>query len=114
MVVTLSGIVASNSVEQKLFVIHWNAQANTDIDIPNILTGSELTTEIGKNDVFGIFGISQPHNSMPWDEFKQALETHHPRHSAFIVDAIENAVRSGFDSGPVDNEQFLLSPNDKL
>jgi hypothetical protein len=111
---SLSGVVARSSIEQRLFTIHWDPTNGGSPEEPAFLEGAELTTEKDAANAFPIFGIGEGERSVTWPDFKSRLNRDHPTHSPFIINAFQNAIRSGFSSGPVDNEQFFLSPEKKL
>jgi TIR domain len=108
----LAAVVASSSIEQKLFEIKWSATAGSQLSKGNVLADAELNAS--NSDVFRLFGIEQDKTSMSWGEFHNLLDERYPRHSAFILNALDEAARSGLSSGPVDNEQFFISPDQKM
>jgi hypothetical protein len=108
----LAAVVASSSIEQKLFEIKWLPTAGSRLGKDNVLANAELYAS--NSDVFRVFGIEQDQTSMSWTEFQRLLVEYYPRHSSFILNALEEAARSGLRSGPVDNEQFFVSPDQKM
>ncbi len=107
-----SSLVANSSVEQLLIELRWDSVSGPKKGTQNVLPGSELIAS--RSDAFRIFGINQSGTNMSWDKFCTGLKAGSSRHSSFILNAIEDAARSALSAGPVDNEQFFVSPDGNM
>lgn len=107
----LSSVVSNSSIEQQLLVIRWPAAAAKQ-ESEDILAGTRLDAE--DEAVFSLFVSDYNKNSIQYDEFRRKLLDKRYEHGAFALSAIEEAARTALRAGPVDNEQFFLSPKDEL
>jgi TIR domain len=136
----LSSRVASRSIEQNFLQLIWKKKKDSDeerkgdanikrgddahkaakhptgaevesVDGDDIMAGCELKFEKpGTSEVLGITAKT----SMRWEKFIEFLNKEQPSEAPFILNALRDAVVSGFSAGPVDNEQFFLSPSRSL
>ncbi len=107
----LSSVVSNSSIEQKLLVIRW-PPSSTKQDSEIILAGTRLDTP--DETVFSLFISDYSKNTIQYEEFRTRLLDKRYVHGAFALSAIEEATRTALRVGPVDNEQFFLSPNGAL
>jgi hypothetical protein len=136
----LSSRVASRSIEQNFLQLIWKKKKDSDVetngdadvergndaqkaarhgtgaevesvDGDDIMAGCELKFEKpGTTEVLGITAKA----SIRWEKFIEILNKEQPSEAPFIVNALRDAAVSGFSAGPVDNEQFFLSPSGSL
>ena len=108
----LSRLIETSSIEQKLITIKWRRGGKHLASQAEVLTGSEFVVpNSASSDVFSIFGLPSDILSMSWEEFKAGLADSYMRDAQYIFNSFDNAVRSAINTGPVDNEQFFLSPS---
>lgn len=108
----LSRVVERSSVQQKLITLRWSA---SEIDETNVMSGSKLLVKEGHDeDLAELFGIPDRFTSISWHKFGIAIRKHFSSDADFICGAIANAVASALRPGPIDNEQFFLTPSKQM
>lgn len=105
----LSSLVKSESIEQVLLQIRWPPGWRRSASL-DYLAGAKLSSEMGK--AFDVFGLNNINQEVTWEHFCSQLEVRdlaRPE-ATFIKESIQRSVRSGLNPGPVDNDQFFMSP----
>ncbi|HMM91134.1 hypothetical protein [Bradyrhizobium sp.] len=101
----LSSVVARHNIEQHF--IHFEWDKTCPVPAQEVCDETKLTS--GNTKVYEIFGVLPFGKKASWKTFKDELCRKHPKNAPFVTEAIESAIKSAFDEGPVDNDQIFLS-----
>jgi hypothetical protein len=112
LVKALSSVVSNSSIEQRLLVIRWPSLNTRHDNSEDILATTRLTAQ--DETVLSLFVPDYTSNTIQYEEFKTRLLDKRYAHGAFALSAIEEAARTALRVGPIDNEQFFLSPSGEL